>query len=112
MPEGIREHIRYPSTMFDAQAKIYQRYHMNDVKVFYQNEDMWDIANEIYGTEKQEMEPNYYILNLPGEKKAEFVSSIPYTPKNKDNMTGLLVARNDGDNYGKLVLTVGSYGSE
>ncbi len=104
MPEGIREHIRYPSTMFDAQAKIYQRYHMNDVKVFYQNEDMWDIANEIYGTEKQEMEPNYYILNLPGEKNAEFVSSIPYTPKNKDNMTGLLVARNDGDNYGKLVL--------
>lgn len=104
MPEGIRAHIRYPKTMFDVQAKIYQRYHMNDVKVFYQNEDMWDIANEIYGTEKQEMEPNYYILSLPGLKEAEFVNSIPYTPKNKDNMTGLLVARNDGANYGQLVL--------
>lgn len=104
MPEGIRAHIRYPNTMFDIQAKVYQRYHMNDVKVFYQNEDMWAISNEIYGTEKKEMEPNYYILNLPGEKDAEFVNSIPYTPKDKDNMTGLLVAHNDGERYGKLVL--------
>ena len=77
---------------------------MNDVKVFYQNEDQWQIANEIYGTEEQAMTPNYYILSLPGETKEEFVNSIAYTPKDKRNMTGLLMARNDGDNYGKLVL--------
>jgi len=77
---------------------------MNDVKVFYQNEDQWQIANEIYGTEEQAMTPNYYILSLPGEEKEEFVNSIAYTPKDKKNMTGLLMARNDGDNYGKLVL--------
>lgn len=104
MPAGIRKHIRYPNTMFDIQARVYRRYHMNDVKVFYQNEDYWDISKEIYGTDEVDMEPNYYILNLPGEKQEEFVNSIPYTPKDKKNMTGLLVARNDGDNYGKLVL--------
>ncbi|MEA4923103.1 MAG: UPF0182 family protein [Eubacteriaceae bacterium] len=105
MPEDIKDHIRYPNTMFDIQAKVYKRYHMNDVKVFYQNEDLWDISKETYGTTTQEMEPNYYILNLPGVKEEEeFVSSIPYTPKDKRNMTGLLIARNDGDNYGKLVL--------
>ncbi|MGI6736082.1 MAG: UPF0182 family protein [Anaerovoracaceae bacterium] len=104
MPEGIRAHIRYPNKLFDIQAKVYRRYHMNDIKVFYQNEDLWDISKEIYGTEEQEMEPNYYILDLPGEADAEFVNSIPYTPKDKRNMTGLLVARNDGENYGKLVL--------
>jgi len=104
MPKGIQEHIRYPNKMFSIQAKVYERYHMNDVKVFYQNEDLWQISNEIYGTDEQKMEPNYYILNLPGEKKEEFVNSIPYTPKDKKNMTGLLMARNDGDNYGKLVL--------
>lgn len=104
MPKGIKAHIRYPNRMFQRQAKIYRRYHMNDVKVFYQNEDMWDISNEIYGTKETPLEPNYYVLNLPGEKKAEFVSSIPYTPKDKKNLTGLFVARNDGDNYGKLIL--------
>jgi uncharacterized protein len=104
MPEGLKSHIRYPNTMFQIQAEIFQRYHMNDVKVFYQNEDQWQIANEIYGTEEQAMTPNYYILSLPGEAKEEFVNSIAYTPKDKKNMTGLLMARNDGDNYGKLVL--------
>ena len=104
MPEGIRAHIRYPGTLLNIQAQIYQRYHMNDVKVFYQNEDLWQIASEIYGTEEQSMTPNYYIMKLPGEQSAEFVNSIPFTPKDKKNMMGLLVARNDGDNYGKLVL--------
>ena len=104
IPKEIKAHIRYPNQMFDIQAKVYQRYHMNDVNVFYQNEDYWDISNEIYGTKEQEMEPNYYILNLPGEKKEEFVNSIPFTPKGKKNMTGLMMARNDGEHYGKLVL--------
>ena len=48
------------------------------------------------------MTPNYYIMKLPGENGAEFVNSIPFTPKDKKNLTGLLVARNDGDNYGEL----------
>ena len=102
--DELAAHLRYPGTLFGIQAAVYARYHMTDVNVFYQNEDLWSIANEIYGTEEKEMEPNYYILNLPGEKNAEFVNSIPYTPKNKKNMTSLLIARNDGSNYGQLVL--------
>lgn len=104
MPEALQAHIRYPATLLNIQAEIYQRYHMNDVKVFYQNEDLWQIASEIYGTEEQPMTPNYYIMKLPGEESAEFVNSIPFTPKDKKNLMGLLVARNDGENYGKLVL--------
>jgi uncharacterized protein len=104
MPETLKSHLRYPNTMFQVQAEIYQRYHMTNVNVFYQDEDLWQIANEIYGTEEKAMTPNYYILSLPGEFMEEFVNSIPYTPKDKKNMTGLLMARNDKDNYGKLVL--------
>ncbi len=104
MPEYLKSHLRYPNTIFQIQAEIYQRYHMTNVNVFYQDEDLWQIANEIYGTEEQLMTPNYYILSLPGESTVEFVNSIPYTPKDKKNMTGLLMARNDKNNYGKLVL--------
>lgn len=104
MPEGIKAHIRYPSTLLNIQAQVYQRYHMNDVKVFYQNEDLWQISSEIYGTEEQAMSPNYYIMKLPGEDSAEFVNSIPFTPKDKKNLMGLFVARNDGGNYGELIL--------
>lgn len=104
MPEGLKSHIRYPNYLFEIQASVYAKYHMEDVNVFYQREDMWDIASEIYGMEKKQMTPNYYIAKLPDEQKAEFFNSIPFTPKSKQNMTALMVARNDGENYGQLVL--------
>ncbi len=104
MPESLQAHVRYPNTLFEIQAGVYSRYHMEDVKVFYQSEDEWDIAHEIYGTEEQAMTPNYYIVKLPGEKNAEFINSIPYTPKSKQNMTALMVARNDGEHYGEMIL--------
>jgi uncharacterized membrane protein (UPF0182 family) len=104
MPEGIKEHIRYPQTLFDIQANVYKVYHMTDTDVFYQQEDLWDIAHEIYEQEKQVMESNYFIMKLPEAEKEEFLLSIPYTPKNKPNMTALFMARNDGENYGKLII--------
>ena len=104
MPEGLKAHIRYPNKLLTIQAGIYTRYHMEDISVFYLNEDQWDIAFEIYGKEQKQMTPNYYIAKLPGEEKAEFFNSIPFTPKSKKNMTALLVARNDGAHYGELVL--------
>jgi uncharacterized membrane protein (UPF0182 family) len=106
MPSKIKEHMRYPQTIFDIQAIVYRRYHMNNTNVFYQNEDLWDIAKEIYGgSDKSDiMESNYFIMKLPEEDQEEFLLSIPYTPKNKPNMTALLMARNDGEDYGKLIL--------
>jgi len=104
MPESLKVHIRYPNMLLNIQANVYKRYHMDDVNVFYQNEDIWDIAKEIYGTEEVLMIPNYYIFKIPGEERAEFVNSIPFTPRDKRNMTGLLIARNDGENYGEMVL--------
>lgn len=104
MPEGLKSHIRYPNKLLSIQASIYARYHMEDIGVFYLNEDQWDIAYEIYGTEQVQMTPNYYIAKLPGEESAEFFNSIPFTPKSKKNMTALLIARNDGEHYGELVL--------
>ena len=104
MPEQLQAHIRYPNSLFTIQANVYKRYHMEDVNVFYQGEDLWDISKEIYGTTETVMTPNYYIMKLPGESKAEFVNTIPYTPRDKQNMMGLLVARNDGEHYGEMVL--------
>ncbi len=104
MPEPLKAHIQYPNAMFSIQADVYQKYHMTDVAVFYQNEDLWDIAHESYGQTEMEMTPNYFIMKLPGEEDVEFVSSIPYTPSGKNNMTGILTARSDGSNYGQLIL--------
>lgn len=104
MPEYMRAHIHYPNALLNIQANVYKKYHMSNVEVFYQNEDLWAIARETYGQAEQVISPNYFIMRLPGEEKAEFINSIPYTPSGKSNMTGLLVARNDVPYYGELIL--------
>ena len=104
MPENLKSHIRYPQVLFNIQADVFRMYHMNDPRVFYNKEDEWDIASEKYETAEQQIEGTYLVMKLPGEEKEEFVLSLPYTPKTKQNMTALFVARNDGDVYGKLII--------
>ncbi len=104
MPDELKVHMQYPNALFNLQAYVYTKYHMTDVAVFYQSEDLWAIADEQYGQKTKQMEPNYFIMKLPGEESAEFVSALPYTPSGKANLTGILTARQDGENYGQLVL--------
>lgn len=104
MPEGLKEHIRYPETLFDIQAEVFRDYHMENPQVFYNREDSWSIALEQYGGETMEMDSSYQVMKLPGEEDVEYVLSIPYTPINKNNMVAFLVARNDGDKYGEMII--------
>ena len=51
------------------------------------------------------MEPSYYVFNLPDTQEgAEFINMVPFTPKSKQNMTAIMMGRNDGDNYGQLIV--------
>ena len=103
--DELRAHLRYPNAMFKIQADVYTKYHMDEVKVFYQKEDLWDIAHHIYGMDQVQMEPSYYVFNLPDtEEGAEFINMVPFTPKSKQNMTAIMMGRNDGDNYGQLIV--------
>ncbi len=104
MPEGLKEHIRYPENLFDIQADVYRDYHMENPQVFYNREDAWNIALEQYGNDTLQMESSYQIIRLPGEEDVEFIITVPYTPVNKNNMIAFLAARNDGDKYGQLMI--------
>lgn len=104
MPQGIREHIRYAQEYFDVQSEIYRTYHMENPTVFFGREDLWEISEEKYMDVVQTVESNYVMFKLPEEDDVEFLLSVPYSPVGKNNMTALFAARNDGENYGELVL--------
>jgi uncharacterized protein len=102
MPADLRQHLRYPETIFAIQAAVYSTYHMTNPGVFYNKEDQWEIpAIDIDGN-PQLMQPYYTVMRLPGEEKAEFIQMLPFTPSRKDNLTAWMVARSDGDHYGEL----------
>ncbi len=106
MPAGLREHLRYPEDIFKAQLHVYSTYHMDNPQVFYNREDQWTVPTMSGGQEgnqQKEMEPYYTIMKLPGHQTEEFIQMLPFTPKNKDNLAAWMVARADGENYGKLV---------
>ena len=104
MPKELREHIRYPDKLFKLQAKIWAIYHMDNAQVFYNREDVWELPKELYIGEKIEMLPYFVIVKLPGEKSFEFINMIPFVPLKKQNLVAWMVARCDGENYGKLIV--------
>jgi uncharacterized membrane protein (UPF0182 family) len=102
MDPALVEHWRYPEGMFRIQAAKFQNFHMTDPQVFYNQEDLWNWAEEVVTGERVRIEPYYVIMRLPGESDEEFVLMMPYTPSSKQNMVAWLYARNDGEHYGEL----------
>ena len=104
IPPEIQAHFRYPQDLFKIQARMYLSYHMEDPQVFYNREDDWRFATELYDGQQQQVEPDYLIMKLPGETEEEFALILTFTPVNRDNMIAWMAARSDGNNYGKLSL--------
>jgi uncharacterized membrane protein (UPF0182 family) len=104
MPAEIREHVRYPEDIFAVQSQMYATYHMTQPSIFYNREDQWQIptVDESRDGGASLMQPYYTIMRLPGEKDPEFIQMLPFTPRRRDNLAAWLVARSDGEHYGRL----------
>jgi uncharacterized membrane protein (UPF0182 family) len=104
MPEDMRTRLRYPEGIFKMQAAMFATYHMTNPAVFYNKEDKWDIPSIDADPRPQPMQPYYTIMKLPGERAAEFIQMLPFTPARKDNLASWMVARSDGEHYGRMLV--------
>lgn len=105
MPSDLRQHVRYPESLFTIQAQVLQVFHMHDPQAFYNRADAWSLPNEVtaQGSPAAPLQPYYVVMKLPGQDHEEFVLIQPFTPLNKKNMVAWVAARSDGADYGKLV---------
>lgn len=111
MPRPLKSHIRYPEDLLTIQSRIYAIYHMADPGVFYNREDAWEVSRvAVKQEEAQPILPYYLISKLPDADSEEFVLTLPFSPYSTDkntprnNMVAMIMARCDGDKYGKLML--------
>jgi uncharacterized membrane protein (UPF0182 family) len=104
MPEDLRTRLRYPQTIFAAQAAMFATFHMTNPAVFYNREDQWEVPSFDVGGQAERMDPYYTIMKLPGESGPEYIQMLPFTPRQKDNLAAWMAARSDGEHYGKLVV--------
>ena len=101
MPADLRAHLRYPDEIYRIQTSLYATYHMEAPEDFYRREDQWQIP-VVAETTGSVPFMRHIVMRLPEETKAEFIYMVPFTPRGKDNLAAWMVARNDGDVYGKL----------
>jgi uncharacterized protein len=104
MPEAIARQLRYPAPLHGLQAQVLGDYHLRDARAFYAREDVWSIATENYADQPVLVRPTYITLPLPGQDREEFLLKIPFVSRGRQNMTALLVARNDPPHYGEQIL--------
>jgi uncharacterized membrane protein (UPF0182 family) len=106
MPADLRAHARYPETLFKVQSEIYRTFHMRDPQAFYNKEDVWDLARFVAGQngQPQPVSPTYVMATLPGSDQLEFLLMTSFTPRSKDNLIGVMLARCDGENLGEITV--------
>ena len=105
MPAELRRHLIYPELALQVQAEILMEYHLQRAEPFYAGQDVWQRPQESApngGT--REAGPVYGLLPVPLEGGVEFLGAMPFIARGRQNMTALLVVRNDGPAYGELTL--------
>jgi uncharacterized membrane protein (UPF0182 family) len=106
--EDLQAHFRYPEDLFKVQSEVYLAYHVQDPELLFSTVDEWAIPLNVSDqgaslTRQTKVQPTYLLLTLPGETDQEFLLTQPFTPRAKDNMISVLVARSDPQDYGELV---------
>ncbi len=104
MSADLRAHLRYPEDLFRVQTDLYATYHMAEPEIFYHREDQWQKPVLSRPGERPDPFLRHIVMRLPEERQAEFILMVPFTPRGKDNLASWMVARNDGEHYGRLVL--------
>jgi uncharacterized membrane protein (UPF0182 family) len=104
MPADLRAHLRYPEDLFRIQSDLYATYHMAEPGIFYHREDQWQKPVLSIAPERTDPFLRHMVMRLPEERQAEFILMVPFTPRGKDNLASWMVARNDAEHYGELVV--------
>lgn len=126
-PEGLTQHFRYPEDLFRLQTEVYGEYRLSDAADFFRLDNAWAVASSAEQadqstdtTETTEAtnaqgraarlkaegdlaEPLYLQLEVPGQENPEFVLMQTFSPLRREAlMSGFVIARQDGENYGKV----------
>jgi hypothetical protein len=104
MPPDLKAHIRYPEDLFRVQAALYTTYHMSEPAVFFHREDQWQIPEQATAGQGGDPYLRHIVMRLPGEPREEYIQMTPFTPRGKDNLAAWMVARNDGEQYGQMIV--------
>jgi uncharacterized membrane protein (UPF0182 family) len=110
MPADVRAHLRYPRALFNAQARIWATYHIQDVDDFYTKADAWKRPADVSGPIQRlgnlrnrvapsgrtpRLRPEYVLARLPDQPHEQFMLTTMFTPYSEENLSGYLTGTVD-----------------
>ncbi len=116
IPDELAAHFRYPEFLFKAQTAVWGRYHQTNPSTFFNNSDRWVVAprptdvgtasDDPTASAEGPIDPYYQEMAIGTSDQSEFVLTRPFVLSSGDgsgrNLTSVMVARNDPENYGTL----------
>ena len=96
MPTWLEVQIRYPQELFNWRTEMYNIYHVDDVDIFIQANEFYEIPRGL---------DTYYIqAKPPGFEEPEFVGllSLELRGSQGRNLAGYMVVQNDTPNLGHM----------
>ena len=96
MPVWLEDQIRYPQELFNWRTEMYNIYHVDDVDIFIQANEFYEIPRGL---------DTYYIqAKPPGFEEPEFVGllSLELRGSQGRNLAGYMVVQNDTPNLGHM----------
>lgn len=121
IPDALRSHLRYPEDIFAVQTDMWSSYVVGNATQFIEGALAWSVATqprieagdaEVDAAQSGSMRPQYLMARLPGSDEAEFVLQRAFVPRggsagsstDRPELTGIMMARSDPENYGELVM--------
>ncbi|MCW2764580.1 MAG: hypothetical protein JWO11_539 [Nocardioides sp.] len=106
MPAELRDRLRYPADLFDAQASAYETFHTTRPDLFVSSADAWsrpialsgpiEVAGDVNFDESDEddlrltMQPGYTFSRPPGHTRPRLLLATYYTPRSGQNLVATL----------------------
>ena len=125
MPEGLRDHLRFPNDLFTVQTNMWASYQVSDPEALIIGTETWavaqdpgrsvaaggtaeDVVSERGLTRRERRVPAYYsLIRLPGEQQASFVVLRSFVPISDDDsrkeLTAFMVGEARPDGTSRLV---------
>ena len=106
--DELRAHFRYPQDMFKVQRSILARYHVDDPRVFFNNDAFWSVPADPTGADQENLDqPPYYVVAADpetGEPTFQLISS--FRGLSREFLSAHMTASSDPESYGDITVRV------
>jgi uncharacterized membrane protein (UPF0182 family) len=98
----LRAHFRYPEDLFKVQRDMLAKYHVDDPREFFTNNDFWSVPTDPTTEAGNFNQPPYYVLTGGPDGRPQFDLTSAMSGFNRQFLSAYISACSDPSCYGQI----------